>query len=502
MNTAWVLKSNGTLFLGGKNSVVRWLCGLVIILATVSLGFAATSPKTNSPNIVLIFIDDQGYGDIGPFGAKGWSTPNLDRMRKQGRKFTNFHVPQPVCSASRAALMTGCYPNRIGIHGALPPQAKHGLADTEMTLAELLKQKGYATGMAGKWHLGAFKPFLPIHHGFDEYLGLPYSNDMWPLHPEAKPGAYPPLPLIEGDTVRKDDLNHEDQNQLTALYTERAVRFIEQHKQQPFFFYLAHSMVHVPLHVSDRFRGRSQQGLYGDACMEVDWSVGEVLAALKRNGLDRNTLVIYTSDNGPWLSYGNHAGGAGPLREGKGTCWEGGTRVPTVMSWPGVIPANTTSDDMVMTIDLFPTIAKLCGAQLPAHKIDGLDVWPLIVGERGARNPHDGYAFYFEENQLQAVTSADGRWKLQLPHAYRTLAGRPGGTNGIPAKYESRKVEAPELYDLRRDVGERKNVATRRPEIVSRLNEFAESMRGELGDSLTRRQGVGVREPGRVSPVP
>jgi arylsulfatase A len=450
------------------------------------------------PNIVIIFIDDQGYGDIGPFGAKGYTTPNLDRMAAQGCKFTNFHVPQPVCSASRAGLLTGCYPNRIGIHGALGPAAKLGIAGSELTLAELVKQKGYATGMAGKWHLGRPKQFLPTHHGFDEYFGLPYSNDMWPLHPEAKKGAYPPLPLIEGDTEIKSDLGHEDQNRLTTQYTERAVKFIEKNKDRPFFFYLAHTMVHVPLHVSDKFRGKSQQGLYGDACMEVDWSVGEVLAALKRAGVEENTWVIYTSDNGPWLSYGNHAGSAGPLREGKGTCWEGGTREPTLMRWPGKIPAGTTNEAMLMTIDLFPTIAKLIGAELPRHKIDGLDAWPLIAGQKGTTNPHEGYAFYYEQNQLQAVVSADGRWKLQLPHSYRTLGGRPGGRDGIPAKYETRKVNVSELYDLQSDIGETTNVAEKQAEIVKRLEDFAEKTRADLGDSLTDRIGKGVREPGRV----
>jgi arylsulfatase len=450
------------------------------------------------PNIVIIFIDDQGYGDIGPFGAQGYTTPNLDRMAAQGCKFTNFHVPQPVCSASRAGLLTGCYPNRIGIHGALGPAARVGIADSEMTLAELVKQKGYATGMAGKWHLGRPKQFLPTHHGFDEYFGLPYSNDMWPLHPEAKKGAYPPLPLIEGDTEIKSDLGHEDQNQLTTQYTERAVKFIEKNKDRPFFFYLAHSMVHVPLHVSDKFRGKSKQGLYGDACMEVDWSVGEVLAALKRAGVEENTWVIYTSDNGPWLSYGNHAGSAGPLREGKGTCWEGGTREPTLMRWQGRIPAGATNDAMLMTIDLFPTIAKLIGAELPRHQIDGLDAWPVIAGQKGATNPHEGYAFYYEQNQLQAVVSADGRWKLQLPHSYRTLGGRPGGRDGIPAKYESRKVEVSELYDLQSDIGETTNVTEKHLEIVKRLEAFAEKTREDLGDSLIGRKGKGLREAGRV----
>jgi len=474
------------------------LLGALCLAAVTTLPAAEQLPS-DTPNIIVIFIDDQGYADIGPFGAQGYSTPNLDKMAAEGCKFTNFHVPQPVCSASRAGLLTGCYPNRIGIHGALGPRAQHGIAETEMTVAELVKQRGYATGMAGKWHLGTPKQFLPIHHGFDEYLGLPYSNDMWPFHPEAKPGAYPPLPLIEGETVIHPDLGHDDQNQLTTMYTERAVQFIEKNQNQPFFFYLAHSMVHVPLHVSDKFRGKSKQGLYGDVCMEVDWSVGEILAALKRCGLDEKTLVIYTSDNGPWLSYGDHNGSAGPLREGKGTCWEGGTREPTIMRWPGSIPAGTTSDAMLMTIDLLPTIAHLIGAKLPDHKIDGLDVWQLIIGTAGAQNPHEGYAYYYGNNQLQSVVTGDGRWKLQLPHTYRTLNGRPGGTNGNPVKYEQQKIEKAELYDLVNDIGETQDVAASRPEIVEQLEAFAETMRNDLGDSLQKRKGPGLREPGRVS---
>jgi arylsulfatase A len=450
------------------------------------------------PNIVIIFTDDQGYADVGVFGAKGFKTPNLDRMAREGCKFTNFHVAQPVCSASRAALLTGCYPNRIGIHGALGPGARHGINDSEMTIAQLLKQKGYVTGMAGKWHLGHHTQFLPTHHGFDEYFGLPYSNDMWPHHPEAKPGAYPPLPLIEGDKPVKVGLGHEDQEQLTTQYTGRAVKFIERNKDRPFFFYLAHSMPHVPLHVSDKFKGKSQQGLYGDVIMEIDWSVGEVMKAIKQCGLEKDTLAIFTSDNGPWLSYGNHAGSAGPLREGKGTCWEGGTREPCIMRWPGRIPSGKTSDAMLMTIDLLPTVAKLVGAELPKHKIDGLDVWPLIAGEKGAKNPHEAYLFYYENNQLQGVTSGDGRWKLQLPHTFRTLAGRPGGTNGIPAKYEQAKVSEPELFDLKNDISETKNVAAEHPEIVQRLLAQGEQARDDLGDTLTKREGRGVREPGRA----
>ncbi len=473
------------------------LLAFVSVVASASASHSNAADSTTKPNIVIIFTDDQGYADVGVFGAKGFTTPNLDKLAAEGRKFTNFHVPQPVCSASRAGLLTGCYPNRIGIHGALGPNAKHGLADTEMTLAQLVKQKDYATGMAGKWHLGSLKPFLPTHHGFDEYLGLPYSNDMWPLHPEAKPGTYPPLPMIEGDEPIKVGLTHEDQEQLTTQYTERAVKFIDKNHDRPFFFYLAHSMPHVPLHVSSKFKGKSENGLYGDVIEEIDWSVGQVMEALERNKIADNTWIIFTSDNGPWLSYGNHAGSAGPLREGKGTSWEGGTREPCIMRWPGKIPAGSTCEETLMTIDLFPTIAKLTGTKLPEHPIDGLDVWPLISGQTGAKNPHNAYWHYYEVNQLQAIRSADGRWKLQLPHTYRTLGGRPGGKDGIPAKYEQRKLDKAELYDLKADIGEATDVAAQHPEIVEKLLAEAEKAREELGDALTKRQGKGVRPAGQ-----
>jgi arylsulfatase len=352
--------------------------------------------------------------------------------------------------------------------------------------------------MAGKWHLGHHPQFLPTRHGFDEYLGLPYSNDMWPEHPEAAKGTYPELPLIEGDTTIEIIRTLKDQEKLTGLYGDRAVSFIERNKDRPFFFYLAHSMPHVPLAASDAFRGKTEQGLYGDVISEIDASVGRVMKTLRDNNLEQNTLVIFTTDNGPWLSYGDNAGSAGPLREGKGTCWEGGVRTPCIMRWPGVIPAGTESDAMLMTIDLFPTFAALTGASLPDHPIDGKDIWPLIAGQAKSENPHDGYCFYYEQNQLQAVTSGDGRWKLVLPHTYRTLASRDGGHNGTPVKYEQRKVTAPELYDLTNDIGETKNIAAAHPEEVKTLLDFAERCRADLGDSLTGREGAGVRMAGRV----
>lgn len=458
---------------------------------------ASAAPRL--PNVVVIFCDDMGYGDIGPFGCKAYTTPHLDRMAREGRKFTNFHVSQAVCSASRTALLTGCYNNRVGIHGALGPGSRIGIHANEMTMAEVFKQKGYATGMAGKWHLGHHPQFLPVRHGFDEYFGLPYSNDMWPHHPEAKKGTYPPLPLIEGDKIIDAEVTPDEQPNLTTWYAERAVKFIERNKDRPFFFYLAHNMPHVPLFVSDKFKGKSGAGLFGDVIQEIDWSVGQVLDALKKHKLDDNTLVVFTSDNGPWLSYGSHAGSAGPLREGKGTAWEGGTRVPCLMRWPGKLPAGSTSDAMLMTIDLLPTFAKLIGAKLPEHKIDGLDVWPLLAGVPGAKNPHESYWSYYAQNELQAVFSADGRWKLQLPHGFRTLAGRPGGKDGIPAKYEGAKIEQPQLYDLQADIGEKTDVASSHPTVVQQLLAHAEKARADLGDSLTQRKGSGVREVGRLA---
>jgi arylsulfatase A len=464
-----------------------------IILSLLITFCAMPAFAQRLPNVVVIFIDDMGYADIEPFGAKGFKTPNLNRMAKEGMRFTDFYVAQAVCSASRMALLTGCYPNRVGIHGALDHRAKHGISDNETTIAEVLKTKGYATAIYGKWHLGHHPQFLPTRHGFDEYFGLPYSNDMWPKHPEAKPGTYPDLPLIENDKVVQ---LMPDQAQLTRQYTERAVSFIERNKAKPFFLYVPHTMVHVPLFVGDKFKGSSKSGLFGDVVQEVDWSVGEILGALKKHQLDKDTLVIFTSDNGPWLSYGEHAGSSGTLREGKGTAWEGGVRVPFIARWPGKIPAGRTTRTPAMTIDLLPTIAKLVNAEFPKHKIDGLDIWPLLKGEPNAKNPHDAYFFYYNNNELQAVRS--GNWKLILPHTYRTLGTQPKAKDGLPVKYSNVKVGL-ELYDLANDAGEKTNVADQHPDVVKRLEALAEQSRADLGDRLTNRVGNGVREPGRIA---
>ena len=468
-------------------------CALAFAVILSADAPAADAPK--GPNIVIVFTDDQGYGDVGCYGAKGFTTPHLDGLAKQGVRFTDFHVAQPVCSASRAALLTGCYSNRIGIHGALGPTATHGIHADETTLAELCKSKGYATGMAGKWHLGHHPVFLPTRHGFDSYLGLPYSNDMWPHHPEAK-SAHPKLPLFDGEKIDVADVTAEEQTKLTTRYTERAVKFIGDNKHRPFFLYVAHSMPHVPLHVSEKYKGKSEQGLYGDAIQEIDWSVGEILKALDSHKLADNTLVIFTSDNGPWLSYGNHGGSAGGQREGKGTVWEGGVRVPFIARWPGKIPAESVRRETAMTIDIFPTVAKLIGAELPKHKIDGEDIGPLLRGEKGAKCPHEAFFFYFQTNQLQAVRS--DKWKLMLPHTYRTMEGQAEGKDGKPGRYRQVKIDEPQLYDLDADPGELKDVALANPDAVKKLLGHAESARADLGDSLTKRTGAGVREPGRL----
>ncbi len=460
-----------------------------LLLALASCAAPGGGTAGRPPNIVLVFADDLGYGDLGCTGAQGYRTPNLDRLAREGARFTDFTVAQAVCSASRAALLTGCYPNRIGIQGALGPNARHGIHAGESTIAEVLKARGYATAIYGKWHLGHHPEFLPTRHGFDEYYGLPYSNDMWPNHP-TNGKDYPPLPLVEGEKVVE---HMPDQAKLTTGYAERAVRFIEKHRDRPFFVYVPHAMTHVPLFVSEKFRGKTARGLFGDVMEEVDWSVGRILETLERLGLDGRTLVIFTSDNGPWLSYGDHAGSAGPLREGKGTAFEGGVRVPFVARWPGKIPAGTDCREPAMTIDLLPTLAGLAGAEVPADRtIDGRDIGALLRGEPGAKSPHEAL-FYYWGSELHAVRS--GRWKLHFPHSYRSL--KEPGSGGKPGPYEPKQIGL-SLFDLETDAGESKDAAAAHPDVVERLTKLAEAMRDDLGDALQKRTGRNVRPPGRL----
>jgi arylsulfatase A-like enzyme len=476
------------------------LCGALLQIPVITA--AQQTGRNSRTNIVLIFMDDMGYGDLRANGALGYLTPNIDKLVAEGMRFTNFYAAQPICTASRAGLLTGCYPNRIGLVDALGPNAKIGISDKEVTIAGMLKNSGYATGMVGKWHLGAAEKFLPLQHGFDEYFGLPYSNDMWPVDYEGNPvtdsakgrSKNPVLPLIEGNKTYRLLRTLDDQSDLTTQYTERAVSFINRNKKTPFFLYFAHTMVHVPLAVSAKFKGKSQLGLFGDVMMEVDWSVGEIMKTLRVNGLDNNTLVIFTSDNGPWLTFGNHAGSSGGLRDGKMTTYEGGQKEPTVMRWPGVIKPGTFCNQLASTIDLLPTFAAITGSQLPANKIDGVNILSLLKGDVTA-NPRNQFYYYFDENSLEAVR--EGNWKLILPHQVWTSENEVPGKDGRPGKYRIDTAKLA-LYDLRRDPGERNDVKEQQPAVVARLLQIAEQAREDLGDDLTGRPGKNRRPVGRL----
>jgi arylsulfatase A-like enzyme len=458
-------------------------------LAALTAGCAENAVKP--VNFVVIYLDDMGYGDLTLTGATGYKTPNLDKMAREGVFFSHFYSPQAVCSASRIGLLTGCYPNRVGFRGALDHSAKYGINPEEETIAEVLKKRNYATAAYGKWHLGHVPEFLPLRHGFDEYFGIPYSNDMWPFHPTGK-NYYPPLPLIEGEEVVA---TNPDQSQFTTQFTERTVEFIRRNKDNPFFVYLAHPMPHVPLFVSEKFAGKSEQGLYGDVMMELDWSVGQVLSVIDELGLEENTLVIFTSDNGPWLNYGNHAGSSGGLREGKGTTFEGGQRVPCLMRWKGTLPGGVVMNNLASGIDVLPTLADIAGADLPERKIDGVSLRPLLMGETDA-HPRETFLYYYRNNNLEAIRH--GNWKLVFPHPGRTYAGFEPGADGMPGKAMENFEHQGGLFDLRRDPGEQYNVMEFYPEIAEQLNALANEAREDLGDDLTGMPGKNRRKPGLI----
>lgn len=473
---------------------------ILVYISVILFGCKPPAPD-RLPNIVIIFTDDQGYGDLGSYGAIDFTTPHLDKLASEGMRFTNFYSVQAVCSASRAGLLTGCYPNRLNIHGALFPRSKVGIHEDEVTIAELLKQKGYVTGIVGKWHLGHHKKFLPLQHGFDEYLGIPYSNDMWPVDFDGieidsshRKYIYPVLPLIEGNEKIDEIRTLDDQDQITTRYTERAVEFINRNREQPFFLYFAHTMPHVPLGVSDKFKNKSKAGMYGDVIMEIDWSVGQVMQALEENGLVENTLIIYTSDNGPWLNFGNHAGSTGGLREGKGTSWEGGQREPCIMRWPGKIRPGVTTGKLAATIDILPTLAGITGAKIPNHKIDGVSILSILLGEENA-SPRDHLFYYYGRNNLEAVRKDN--WKLVFPHKSRSYVGHLPGNDGWPGPTHQDSVGL-SLYNLRRDPGERYDVKDLYPEIVEELKELGDQARADLGDDLTGVKGSNRRDVGRI----
>lgn len=485
---------------------------LLAVLFGVLAGTAAVAQlEAAPPNIVLIFTDDMGWGDLPGFTPDSpIKTPNIDRLIAEGTRFTDFYVVQAVCTASRAALMSGCYANRVGLEGALNHTSPTGINPNEELLPELLGRQGYATAMFGKWHLGLPPFFAPSHNGFDEWLGIPYSNDNTTYHPVLA-DSMPPLPLFDGDEVIETD---PDQRLFTRRFTERAVAFIEKNREQPFFLYVPHVMPHVPIFASDEFRGRSAKGLYGDVIEEIDWSVGEIVNAIDRLGLAENTLLIFTNDNGPFLSYGSHAGSSGELRGGKLTTFEGGVRVPMVARWPGKVPAGRDCDTPLMSIDLLPTLCTLAGAPLPQEKIDGVDVSPVLLGTPAAKADRDGLIFY-AGSELQAVRA--GRWKLHFPHRYLVVNGatrtdgKPAGygrlapqsiTNsgisGIASRHGYVVRDLPlSLFDLETDRGETTDVAAEHPEVVKRLTGIADRYRRALGDSLTGISGTENRPVGR-----
>jgi arylsulfatase len=463
------------------------------------------------PNVILILADDLGYADVGCFQAEGIRTPNIDRLATEGTRFTSFYVAQAVCTASRAAIMTGCYANRVGMSGALNHTSANGIAPSEVLLSDLFKRRGYATAIHGKWHLGHHPPFLPTKRGFDEWSGIPYSNDNGPLHPVAK--NLPALPWYENEQVVELD---PDQSQFTERITKRCVDFITRNRDQPFFLYVPHIMPHVPIFPSSRFAGKSGRGRYGDVVEELDWSVGEIMRAVAAAGIDDHTLILFTSDNGPFISYGEHAGRATPLREGKLTSFEGGVRVPALARWPGRIPAGRVCDELVTAIDLYATFAALIGAEVPPGKRDTIDLSPLLLGQPKAQGREEFW--YYAGDELQAVRS--GRWKLHVPHRYLTVAAEPGvggkpsnhgkgspqsleqsGIYGIASRHGYRVEQIGEvLYDLVSDPGEQHDVAQANPEVVQRLRALVAAARADLGDENSGVPASQARAAGDVRP--
>jgi len=443
---------------------------------------ARPSSRARLPNFIVIFCDNLGYGDIGCYGSERNRTPAIDRMAREGMRFTSFYVSSGVCTPSRASLLTGCYPRRVNLHvnssgGLVLVAGDHkGLNPDEITIAEILKRCGYATACIGKWHLGDQPPFFPTRHGFDYYLGIPYSDDM-----VATPdGSRPPLPLMRNEKVIEAPV---DRDTLTQRYTEEAVRFIRSNRDRPFFLYLPHAMPgSTPTSfASKRFRGRSANATYGDSIDEIDWSTGEMLAFLQEIGIDRQTLVVWTSDNG---SVNRQHGSNAPLSGWGYTTADGAMRVPCIMRWPGRIPAGKVCDELCTTMDFLPTFARLAGASPPSDRIiDGKDIWPLLSGERGAKSPHEAFYYYYAAD-LQAVRS--GNWKLYLPRKTIAREKKETGADQLPLR----------LYDLKSDIGEKRDLAADHPDVVARLSELADKARDDLGDGA--RAGKNQRPPGFV----
>jgi arylsulfatase A len=433
----------------------------------ILLSFAIHALAAERPNIVLIFLDDAAYSDFRPFGKPPYATPNVERLAAEGVQYTRFHVPQAVCSASRAALLTGRYPHSNRVVNAIAPGSP-GLDPKHPIIAETLKQHGYATAHFGKWHLGDIPATRPMARGFDQYAGLLVSNDMWRHNPAwSKRVGDDPLPYWENGAIKIPDISPDDQKHLTAWATEGATRFIRsQAGKQPFFLYVAHSMPHVPLYCRDEFKGKSGAGLYGDVITEIDWSVGEIMTALRETGVEKDTIVLLTSDNGPWEEFGNHAGKT-PFREHKGTSFEGGVRSALAVRFPRELKPGTVNDRAFGSIDLYPTLASLAGVPLQEKDTDGRNVWPLMRGDEGAKNPHHHY-FISTGWDLEALITSDGKWKLHLPHGYRDVI-RPGH-DGERGETKTSMIEE-SLFNLIDDPSEQDNLITKHPDIATELRE-------------------------------
>ncbi len=443
------------------------------------LSLALLASGAQKPNFIIIFTDDQGYGDLGCFGSKTIKTPNLDRLAQEGRKFTSFMVASPVCSPSRTALLTGCYPKRVSMHkGVLFPGSKHGLHPDEHTIADQLKGAGYATACFGKWHLGHHRETLPTSNGFDTYLGIPYSNDM--NHPDNKgkpKGGWAGMdelwkdpestltkwktPLMQDEKIIEVPV---DQRLVTRRYTDKSLEFIKAHQDKPFFLYLPHSMPHIPLYVPDDVRDPDPTRAYINVIEHIDTQVGRIVDFLRESKLDQNTYLIFTTDNGPWLPFKHHGGSAGPLRDGKGTTFEGGQRVPCIMWAPGRIPAGTTCDALCGTIDLLPTVAALSGSELPTdRKIDGLDISKLLMGSNDT--PRQEFLHYASNGNLEGLRQGD----------YKLLVKKGRGRNNQPAGKDQVM-----LFNLKEDLGEQNNLASEKPEMVAKLTKRMNELDAEI----------------------
>jgi len=484
------------------NSLLKNVRGVGLTLALVFLGpvvVVGAAPASRPPNFIILFCDNLGYGDVTPFGSTVHRTPNLERMAREGMKLTHLYAASGVCTPSRAALMTGSYPRRVNLHknarggGVLQPVEPVGLHPSEITIAEMLKERGYVTGMIGKWHLGDQGPFLPTRQGFDSYIGIPYSDDMTPREGQ----IWPDLPLMRNETVIEAPV---DRNELTRREAEDAIRFITENRERPFFLYLPHAMpgsTRAPF-ASAAFRGKSRNGPWGDSVEELDWAAGQILDAVRRLGLEKNTFVLWTNDNGaprrePVQGSNQPLGGWGY------TTAEGGMRVPGIAWWPGTIPAGTVCAELITLMDVLPTFATLAGGRLPPHPIDGRDIWPLLTGRPGARSPHEAF-YYYQVDQLQAVRS--GPWKLYLPlPARRNVAGKAAPAKSAPAKQAPAKADSrpqpARLYDVVQDAQESRDVIAQHPDVVTALTKLADAARADLGD--VDRPGRGQRAAGWVS---